>query len=144
MKINQNSAPGPRRVVNRDGNQLSKKRIAYSLYNCTKIYVNHRVVGEEQGDVFVKWVSKRKHFYHQGQSWCFDVSTHIDATRYGALWVELREEDSGLTYRTVIDTIYEKGDDVDEVYGIQIGLYLKYWSRGDEPFGEQLKMWGEA
>jgi len=112
--------------------------------NSTTIRVYGQNVGEVVGDVFIKYVKMSRHFFKKHNGWCFNVSTLYDSLNAGARWVELREQEMPQTFRAAIATIFDEGiKDVDEGHGKQLCLPLKDWSRGDEPYGEQQKLWEE-
>ena len=103
--------------------------------------VGGQIVGEVVGNKFIKNVVRHKHYFRKIQGYCFDLESLKQLKQLGVQFVELREQDTRKTYRVALSMILNKGIDVDEGHGRQLGLPLKYWSQGNELVGEQVTMW---
>ena len=143
MNIIQNSLHSRQRVFLQGGNHIWLMRSAVPQSNCTKLYVFGHMVGEIRGDRFIKYIQGSKHILHNQHAICFDIVSLLEAQRLGAKIAEVFDKENGKVYRTFISTIFSHGSQFNHGHCQQIGLHLNYWGQSDEPFGEQLKMWGE-
>ena len=144
MNTVKNSPPGPRRVPKRKGNHRGHRRNAISQFHYTKIGAKGKVVGRVVGDVFEKRVVKADHFFRIHLCYCFEIESLEHAQKAGARWVKIVEKDTGRTLWAPISTIYEKDFKPPESNGSQLGLHIRFWSKGERPQGTQLGFWSET
>lgn len=132
----------------RVGHRASSSSPAYlagasSNPDSTIIRVGSRVVGKVQHGIFLKKVKASRHFLRHPEAIAFDVGSLRQAQQAGARTVKVIDAESGKVYKAFLSTIWAKGFELDRGYGKQIALPLSEWSLGNEPFGEQVKLWGE-
>ena len=107
------------------------------------IHVGGRIVGRVEGTVFVKKLKASRHFLHIPPAIAFDIKSLHQAEQAGARWVKVIDLESGKTYQAPISLIFSKGFPVNRGFGDQLGLGIEYFTRGDDPMGAQLSLWGE-
>ena len=93
----------------------------------TPIYAHGKVVGHVEAGAFVKRVRASVHMLRRPMAWALDVQSLKDAQDAGARFVEIRDQDTGCTYRASIVRILEKGFVFERGHGRQIGLALQHW-----------------
>jgi hypothetical protein len=144
MLKNEQGSPRSRQRANPQGDtQISRMRNVVPQSNSIRIYVDKRIVGIVRDGEFIKRVKASIHFLHTPQeAIAFDISSLLEAIQHGAISVKVIDVESDNVYCAFISTIWDKGFEFDLGWGQQIGLALTYWSQGDEPLGEQLRMWG--
>lgn len=88
-----------------------------------------RVAGavEVKTATLVKYVIGSRHKLLQPPAWALDVDVLKQAESLGAKMVEIRDTESGLTYRAPIERLRQKGFYFDRGYGQQIALKLAFW-----------------
>ena len=95
------------------------------------IWANGKAVGAVRDGTFVKNVHSTKHFLQRPPAICLDVGSLAEAEKAGARLVEIRDLDTGKTYRTDIATIRKHGQKLDRGHGAQIALGLGRWAVED-------------
>lgn len=88
-----------------------------------------RVVGavEVQTATLIKYVVGSRHKLLQPPAWALDVDVLKQAEALGAKMVEIRDTESGCSYRATIEQIKHKGFYFDRKWGLQIALKIDYW-----------------
>ena len=101
-----------------------------------------RVIGNLQGDTLVKRVIGSKHMLRTPKAWAVDVVAYEQAKRAGARYIEIRDRESGITYRVSLDGFLRFGIRLDRGYGAQIALPLEKWTvmNPSDPAGRQLEL----
>ena len=98
----------------------------------TKIRVGRRVVGEVRGDVFHKSVYASKHFLREPRAIANDITVLQDAEQAGAVWVHIRDKESGQIYKATIAHIRESGFPINRGWGKQIALPMNGWIKSGQ------------
>lgn len=106
----------------------------------TLIYIKNKIVGQVQGDSFIKEISKAKHFLRYPPSIANDISVLKEAEKTGAKYIVITDIDSGDIYKTQISAIWEMGKRFNRGYGDQIYLLLNYWDIKREGKPNQLPL----
>ena len=89
-------------------------------------------------DTWVKRVRMSAHMLRRPPGWALDVADLDLAEAAGAHFVELREQERGVTYRAPIARIRAKGLPLERGYGKQLALSLGHWvTDGQEPEPER-------
>lgn len=91
------------------------------------IYVNNKVVGHVFRTTFYKSVKGSKHFLRQPPSICTDDQALRDAQRYGAVTMEVTDQETGIRYLASIADIRKFGTRFQRGAGWQIGLGMGKW-----------------
>jgi hypothetical protein len=99
----------------------------------TVIKVNGRTVGQVIDGVFVKDVSRQKHFLHTPEAIAYTLDTLHAAERAGAEYCDVLDTDTGTHYRASIAMIWDKGRKFNYGWGEQIMLTLPYWTQTTDP-----------
>lgn len=102
------------------------------------------IVGYVQGDAFCKTVRASIHRLRVPPAWAVDLQSLDDAEAAGAVRVEIRDAEGGLTYTADIATIRKRGFRVNRGYGEQLALPLDAWAvtRPGEPVARQPCLFG--
>ncbi|NLG97114.1 MAG: hypothetical protein GX491_07115 [Chloroflexi bacterium] len=87
-----------------------------------------RIIGQLQGDTLVKKVTGSRHMLRTPKAWTVDVVAAEQAKRAGARYIEIRDRESGITYRVSLDRFIRYGIRLDRGYGAQIALPLEKWT----------------
>ena len=103
----------------------------------TKIWASGKIVGEVKNGVFVKKVRASKHMLRSPRGWALDIQSLKDAEQAGARFVELRDSDTGKTYRASIEQIWNDGFQINRGFGAQQVMVMSKWNR-EEPEVKQL------
>lgn len=85
------------------------------------------IVGRVVGDVFRKRARSTVHMLRQPRAWAADVDTLDAAQDAGAAWVEIKDLDTGATYRAELADFYRRGVTVRRGHGDQLALPLACW-----------------
>lgn len=104
------------------------------------IYVNGRIVGRVEGDIFYKSIQGSKHLLRKPQAIAFDISTLRDAEAAGARYVQVADTETGRTYEATIARIWQDGREFNRGFGWQRYLALEKWHRPGEQVSEQLAL----
>lgn len=99
----------------------------------TVIRANGRTVGQVINSVFVKDVSKRKHFLHTPEAIAYSLDTLHAAEAAAAEFCEVLDTDSGIRYRAAIAKIWDMGKRFNYGWGEQIYLTLNNWTQSRDP-----------
>ena len=78
-----------------------------SKKNETPIYSGKRIVAKVRGDTLYKTVNSSKHFLKIPPAIAFDISTLEDAERAGAVRVQVKDRDTGTSYKATIKHIWK-------------------------------------
>lgn len=109
----------------------------------TPIYAAGKVVGHVNGDTFYKSVSSSRHQLRQPPAWALDLSSLRQAERAGAMRVELRDRDTGWTWRATVANIRKLGQPLNRGFGEQLALALPFWTvtkPGEAPAAVQMSL----
>lgn len=110
----------------------------------TPIFTNGgRCIGKVEGNIFYKSI-KQSHFLQRPPAIAFDVDSLQQAENAGAEVVQVKDRDSGTTYKTSIKNIREKGRQFNRGYGEQIFLVLDGWIKTGNPVQIPLFVGGTA
>lgn len=85
------------------------------------------VVGYVEGDTYYKKVLEKKHRPRYPPGWANDEVALQNASSLEAMFVEIFAKDTGVTYRTSIRNIWEKGIKINRGHGDQIVLCVEHW-----------------
>lgn len=91
------------------------------------IKVGGKRVGYVDGDVFYKFLQP-EHFLKIPPSIAFDITSLLDATQAGAIYVCIIDKARSREWWAPIDLIWKIGEYMNRGYGDQIRLGLQYWS----------------
>ncbi len=86
--------------------------------------------GRVTDGVWYKRAKRSKHMLRMPTAWAVDLYDLECAERCGAVALELRETEQGVTYRVSLKTLRERGQVIDRRFGRQIMLPLGYWQTG--------------
>jgi hypothetical protein len=87
-----------------------------------------QVLGVARGAFFVKTVVASKHLLRKPRpAWALDVGALKQARALGCTDAEMREGETGTTYRASFEQVERLGFVVDRGFGPQIALELRYW-----------------
>ncbi len=94
----------------------------------TPIYARGKVVGHVSGRTFRKTVHASKHQLRRPPAWALDLDSLRQAEVAGAVFVQLRDLDSGAVWKAAIPAIRKCGQEFDRGFGRQIYLALNHWT----------------
>ena len=122
----------------RSGRGRTKSVGANVLNHSTPIYVGSKVVGQVCTEIFYKSIIGSKHLLRKPPAIAFDISSLNDSERAGAMWIEVKDNESGNIFKATIQQVREQGFKLNRGFGDQIALPLEYWQRNNNP--KQLSM----
>lgn len=103
----------------------------------TPIYIGETIVATVDGRTLYKKVNASKHFLQRPRAIGYDVSVLRDAEAAGAICTVVTDRETGTSYSTSIETIWEHGFRVCRGFGEQIALGMAHWSvNGETPEAE--------
>jgi hypothetical protein len=109
----------------------SKKRKHEILGQVIK--ANGRTVGQVIDGVFVKDVSKHKHFLHTPEAIAYSLDALHAAERAGAEYLDVLDTDTNTHYRASLAMMWDKGEPFNRGWGDQIYLTLSHWQTSADP-----------
>jgi hypothetical protein len=86
-----------------------------------------KVVAHVCGDVLRKSVDGSKHFLRQPGGICFDADILDQAEHAGAVRVEVKDRESGITYRATLADFWTHGVKLDRGFQPQVCLPFGFW-----------------
>lgn len=87
-----------------------------------------RVIGNIIGDTLVKRVYGSKHMLRTPKGWAVDKTSVFEAKQAGAKKIEIRDRETGIIYRSSLDSFLSYGINFDRGFGPQIALPLDRWT----------------
>ena len=97
------------------------------------IKANGRTVGQVIDRVFVKDVSKKKHFLNFPEAIAYSLDTLYAAERAGAEYLDVLDTDTNTHYRASLAMMWDKGRNFDYGYEAQRYLCLSHWQTFEDP-----------
>jgi hypothetical protein len=106
------------------------------------VYVDGHRVGSVERGVFKKTVKGSKHFLRKPElSIALDLKSLVRAEELGALYLEIKDSETGILYSVSIAYLRAHGFSVDRGYGAQLALPIRLWASSQRggPAAEQLR-----
>ncbi len=94
---------------------------------------NGFIVAEVRGDCLIKRAWSSSHMLRNPRGWAFDISVLDDAYFFGATWVLIIDEETGIAYSAELGAFWEQGIFIDRGYGEQLCLPLDQWATQRKP-----------
>jgi len=91
-----------------------------------------RLIGFIVGDVFEKPVVRSRHFFRAVGGYAIQAEVLDDLLKRGIKCIEIRETDTGNTYRAPLHSFLTHGVRFDAGHGEQVCLPLRYFEREDD------------
>jgi hypothetical protein len=128
---------------NSDGRTATSIDLHSTALRCVRQLVwndRGKVIGEVQGDTYVKKVRESKHMHRNPRGWAIDLNALLKIEQMGVENVEIIDTESGKLYRCKLETFWERGQMLDKGYGKQMLLLLNAFrvtetKRTEPPFG---------
>jgi hypothetical protein len=86
-----------------------------------------RVVATVDGDCLKKQLDGSKHLLRKPPGIAFDADILEAAERAGAVRVEVRDRETGITYRSTLADFWTHGVKLDRGFGLQVCLPFGFW-----------------
>nr|MBO2469031.1 hypothetical protein [Bacillota bacterium] len=89
-------------------------------------------IGRVEGDTFKKRVHRARHFFRAVGGYAIQAEVLDDLLKRGIKCIEIRETDTGNTYRAPLHSFLTHGVRFDAGHGEQVCLPLRYFEREDD------------